>query len=407
MSVANQLTRVRLSVLGQMLTSSGIVVLAVLLYVVLSRVNRILALVALGWWLAEAITLALIQLGVLALIPLSLDFVRAGAPGESFYQGLGQFLYYGMAKQGMTIHMWFYCIGGLLWYAMFFRSRYIPRVISLWGLVAVVLALGAAAFQLFGYAVPLWVSIPIAPFELAIGFWLLLKGIKAGSETSRPLREPMCRSCVLGHNDRGGTRVKTNDGPEAFAELERGVHAALETYANVHRGSGHNSLVSTHLYEQAREIVLEHLGLNKEQVRGHLLLTPKGGGAQGATRAGKLPQPVKPGHRPAAGCQGLGRRPQGAAQRRAVPDRRRDGQARLPRLGHLGQGAGQIRGRHARDRQRHRVCRGAAADPAFRKGRFPGCVADAGRSRRAPNNRRRRNPVPRRSGEILRARAVG
>jgi hypothetical protein len=183
MNVANQLTRVRISSLGQILTSSGIVVLAVLLYVVLSRVDRILALVALGWWLAEAITLALIQLGVLALIPLSLDFVRAGTPGESFYQGLGQFLYSGMAKQGMTIHMWFYCIGGLLWYAMFFRSRYIPRVISLWGLVAVVLALGAVVFTLFGYAVPLWVSIPLAPFELAIGFWLLLKGIKAGPES--------------------------------------------------------------------------------------------------------------------------------------------------------------------------------------------------------------------------------
>ena len=114
-SVADQLTRVRLSVLGQILTSSGIVVLAVLLYIVLSRVNRILALVALGWWLAEAITLALIQLGVLALIPLSLNFVRAGAPGESFYQALGQFLHYGLAKQDMTIHMWFYCIGGLRW----------------------------------------------------------------------------------------------------------------------------------------------------------------------------------------------------------------------------------------------------------------------------------------------------
>jgi selenocysteine lyase/cysteine desulfurase len=52
---------------------------------------------------------------------------------------------------------------------------------------------------------------------------------------------------------------------EAFAELERGVHAALETYSNVHRGSGHNSMVSTHLYEQAREIVLETLGLNKDK----------------------------------------------------------------------------------------------------------------------------------------------
>lgn len=52
---------------------------------------------------------------------------------------------------------------------------------------------------------------------------------------------------------------------EAFAELERSVHAALETYSNVHRGSGHNSMVSTHLYEQGRDIVLEHLGLGKDR----------------------------------------------------------------------------------------------------------------------------------------------
>jgi selenocysteine lyase/cysteine desulfurase len=52
---------------------------------------------------------------------------------------------------------------------------------------------------------------------------------------------------------------------EVFAELEQGVQAALETYANVRRGSGHHSLVSTHVYEQARDIVLEYLGLNKEK----------------------------------------------------------------------------------------------------------------------------------------------
>ena len=49
---------------------------------------------------------------------------------------------------------------------------------------------------------------------------------------------------------------------EAFDELERGVYAALETYSNVHRGSGHNSLVSTQLFERARDIVLERLGMN-------------------------------------------------------------------------------------------------------------------------------------------------
>jgi selenocysteine lyase/cysteine desulfurase len=50
---------------------------------------------------------------------------------------------------------------------------------------------------------------------------------------------------------------------EALAELERSVRSALETYSNVHRGSGQNSVVSTHLFEQARNIVLEYLGLDK------------------------------------------------------------------------------------------------------------------------------------------------
>jgi hypothetical protein len=53
-----------------------------------------------------------------------------------------------------------------------------------------------------------------------------------------------------------------NETAEAFAELKRGVPEALVTYSNIHRGSGHNSLVSTHLFKQAREIVLEYLGLN-------------------------------------------------------------------------------------------------------------------------------------------------
>jgi selenocysteine lyase/cysteine desulfurase len=50
---------------------------------------------------------------------------------------------------------------------------------------------------------------------------------------------------------------------DAFPELERGIFTALETYSNVHRGSGHNSMVTTHLYEQARKIVLDYLGLDK------------------------------------------------------------------------------------------------------------------------------------------------
>lgn len=58
---------------------------------------------------------------------------------------------------------------------------------------------------------------------------------------------------------------ESNRSEVAFAELERGIYAALETYSNVHRGSGHNSMVSSHLYDHAREVTLEYMGLDPKK----------------------------------------------------------------------------------------------------------------------------------------------
>ncbi|MHC1777565.1 MAG: aminotransferase class V-fold PLP-dependent enzyme [Lentimicrobium sp.] len=61
---------------------------------------------------------------------------------------------------------------------------------------------------------------------------------------------------------------------QAFAELEQSIFAALERYSNVHRGSGHFSAFSTHIYEKAREIVLGYLGLDKKKYQ-VIFLSPR------------------------------------------------------------------------------------------------------------------------------------
>jgi hypothetical protein len=81
-NIASNPTVLRLSVLGQIVTSSGIIVLAVLLYFVTRKYNRIIAAIALSCWLAEAITLAVSQMGTAALVPLSLEIVRVPAQEE-------------------------------------------------------------------------------------------------------------------------------------------------------------------------------------------------------------------------------------------------------------------------------------------------------------------------------------
>ena len=53
-----------------------------------------------------------------------------------------------------------------------------------------------------------------------------------------------------------------NSKPEKMNPLEllfESMHHTLEIYSNVHRGSGHKSMVTTHLYEKARKIVLDYL----------------------------------------------------------------------------------------------------------------------------------------------------
>jgi selenocysteine lyase/cysteine desulfurase len=73
---------------------------------------------------------------------------------------------------------------------------------------------------------------------------------------------------------------------QAFTQLEKSILTALERYSNVHRGSGHFSKVSTHLYEKAREIVLEYLGLEKSRYQ-VIFLSPR--------RAAAFSRMLKPG----------------------------------------------------------------------------------------------------------------
>ena len=51
---------------------------------------------------------------------------------------------------------------------------------------------------------------------------------------------------------------------QIFTELHDSVYTALKTYSNVHRGSGHFSIITTHLFEKARKIVLEYSGYNEK-----------------------------------------------------------------------------------------------------------------------------------------------
>ena len=179
-NISNNALQMRASIVGEMITAIGIVILGVLLYITLKKQNMKIALVALGLYLIEAALLAASRIPAFSLLRISQESVIAGHP--AYLQTLGNLLYESL-DFGYSLHMLVFVLGATLFYYLFFKSGFLPRVLSLWGLIAAPLALIGILFVLFGYDVPIVVFLPNLPFELTIGVWLMVKGIRDGSET--------------------------------------------------------------------------------------------------------------------------------------------------------------------------------------------------------------------------------
>jgi hypothetical protein len=66
--------------------------------------------------------------------------------------------------------------GSLSLWVYGYRARLIPRAFAAWGLVGYVIHLAGCVAELFGIQVSMMTMIPGALFELALPFWLFVKG---------------------------------------------------------------------------------------------------------------------------------------------------------------------------------------------------------------------------------------
>jgi hypothetical protein len=178
-NIANNSLQMRASIVVAMITAIGVTILGSLLFVTLKNQNRNIALVALGLYILEATILAASRIPAFALLRISQEFVIAGHP--AYLQTLGN-LFYESADFGDWLHMLPFALGATLFYYLFFKSGFIPRILSLWGLIGALLALIGTPLVLLGFDVPTFLFLSILPFELTIGLWLLVKGIREDSE---------------------------------------------------------------------------------------------------------------------------------------------------------------------------------------------------------------------------------
>lgn len=177
-SVSKAPLRMLASILGDLISAAGIVLLAVLLYATLEKQGPVFARWALGLWVLEAAFLALTKLLGFSLLCISREFVKAGSPEGSFFQAVGSMVH-GSMDYAYLIHLLFYLLGGILFYSLLLKSNHVPKAIPLFGIIAVCVGIAGLIPALFGNKDYMIALLPILPFELTIGGWLVAKGFSA------------------------------------------------------------------------------------------------------------------------------------------------------------------------------------------------------------------------------------
>jgi hypothetical protein len=179
-SVAANADQLRVAALFVLLMGLSLAMFSVVLYPILRKQSEVLALGYVVFRGAlETVTYFVTAIGWLLLLALSQLVVQAGAPAASSFQASGALLLKAGDLTSLTGIV--FCLGALMFYAVLYQSRLVPRWISVWGLVALVPYLAAEFLALFAVLDPLsstavLMHIPLAVQEMVLAVWFIVKG---------------------------------------------------------------------------------------------------------------------------------------------------------------------------------------------------------------------------------------
>jgi hypothetical protein len=170
----------------------AIPLIPVFMYPVLKGHSEPLALGYVGFRLFEAVLFVITEINELSLINVSEGYLNSGEAGAFYYQNLGS----SIQAENLWIFLFYvliFTLGGLIFYSALYKSRVVPRFISIWGLIAAALLLvGTALLMLevntgaLGNYWELITAAPIAVNEMVLALWLIIKGFNPSAVASKP-----------------------------------------------------------------------------------------------------------------------------------------------------------------------------------------------------------------------------
>jgi hypothetical protein len=155
----------------------SLVAMTVFLYPILRKDSKELAMgMVLFRGALEGTWYFISALGFLTLVALGNEYIATGADSAAL-QSISNVLYQFQDRLA-TVGPLFFLIGATCLYISFYRTRLIPRWLSVWGLIGVVCSLAAALLKFFQLdnSIGLYLEMVIAPQEMVMAIWLIVKG---------------------------------------------------------------------------------------------------------------------------------------------------------------------------------------------------------------------------------------
>ncbi len=190
--LANE-TLFRLNVACDPIYAASIVVLLVALYVVLKPVNPTLALVAAFCRLVVGLIWGVTALNMLGALRLLGDAAYLPVFRADQLQALARLQLSG-GYDAYYVGLPFWGLASTVCSYLWFKSRYVPKALAAVGVLSsawcVICAFAFIVFPHFDRAVnAYWFDLPLVIFEMALGLWLLFKGLRpswtAGPRSSK------------------------------------------------------------------------------------------------------------------------------------------------------------------------------------------------------------------------------
>jgi len=183
-------------IIGILLEFTGVpavVLISVFLFPILKKHNETLALGYVSFRLFEAGILSVAYINKLSLVNLSQDYLNKGGVDASYFQHLGssiQSVNYWAGTTGL-IYLIVFALGSLMLYSLLYKSKLIPRFISVWGFIAAIVLLTGSVLDnidmftgISGLGLELIFALPIAVAEVMLSIWLIVKGFNPSAIVS-------------------------------------------------------------------------------------------------------------------------------------------------------------------------------------------------------------------------------